>query len=64
MYAQEVGLHVCLETRPIAAVLAAVGLLTSVYPDVALQVAWGVEARLIAVRAHRGNVGKGRGPEG
>lgn len=52
MYAQEVGLHVGLEARPIAAVLAAVGLLTGMYPDVALQVAGGVEARLVAVRAN------------
>lgn len=52
----------CLETRPVAAVLTAIGLLPGVYPDVALQVAGGIEARLVAVRAHRGNVGEGGGP--
>lgn len=59
MLAEKMGFHVSLKSCPIAAMRTLVWLLSSVNADVSLQVSWGVEGRLVAVRADRGEVGEG-----
>lgn len=59
MLAEKMGFHVGFKSCPIAAMRALIWLLSSVNADVSLQVSRGVEGRLAAVRADRGEVGEG-----
>lgn len=59
MFAEEVGLHVCLEPSPIVTVRTLVGLLPSVDADVALQIPRGIEGGLAAVGTDGCEVGEG-----